>query len=413
MVEPVTSNSYDNIDVTVILPTKNEPESIAECIEKARKALRGMNLKYEIIVSDSSTDDTPEIARRHGAKVVHPDRLGYGYAYIYALRHARGKWVVMADGDGTYDLEEAPRLLEPLIKGEADLVLGTRLKGRIMPGAMPWLHRYIGNPLLTFILNKFYGITVSDAHTGFRAFTREAIAKIRPISDGMEFASELLIKAAYAKLRIVEVPITYYPRKGAPSKLRSFRDGWRHLILLLILAPKFLYYVPATILNLTGITLLLAVLMRANLGYLPGIHSSILGGMMVLLGYNLAFTGFLTDIHLTEILGRPTSRITTTITRHFSIEKTMLAGVSTAATGATYLLYLFIKWIESGYQYLPLRGENVVALTLFIIGIQIIFHALSLHLFLHFRSNENGGNRWEKTLNHQTGISYPRVISEK
>ena len=374
------ARSDESIDVTVIIPTRNERESIAECIEKAKRALEKLGLKYEIIVSDSSTDDTPEIARKHGAKVIHPDQLGYGYAYIYALRYARGKYIIMADGDGTYDFEETPKLLEPLIKGEADIVLGTRLKGKILPGAMPWLHRYIGNPLLTFVLNRFYGTHVSDSHSGFRAFTREAIEKIRPSAKGMEFATEMLIKAAYAGLRIAEVPITYYPRKGGQSKLRSFRDGWRHLKLMLVLAPKYLYYTPGIAFMITGIVLMLAALLRANLGYSPGIHSSILGGMLTILGYNLVVTGLIADMYIADLINKPTSRITTTIFKYFNAEKAMLLGALLSIAGMAYLFYLFLLWVNSGYHFLPLRGENVVAFVLLVIGLQIIFNALIIHL---------------------------------
>ncbi|MEM1509948.1 MAG: glycosyltransferase family 2 protein [Thermofilaceae archaeon] len=366
--------------VSVIIPTRNERESIAECVEKARKTLEEMKLTGEIIVSDNSSDDTPEIARGKGAIVVHPDRLGYGYAYIYALRHAKGKYIVMADGDCTYDLSEMSKHLEPLLKGEADVVLGTRIKGKIMPGAMHWLHKYIGNPLLTHILNRFYGTRVSDAHTGFRAFTREALEKIEPTAAGMEFASELIIKAAYAGLRIKEVPITYYPRRGGKSKLRSFRDGWRHLKLMLTFAPKFLYYIPGAAMMLTGVTFMLAALLRVHLGYSPGIHSSILGSMLTILGFNFVTLGLVTDIYLTNLLGRPTSSITTAILKHFSSEKAMLLGVLLSLVGLAYLLHIFIAWVESGYRYIPLRGENVVASTLFILGLQTIVQTFTLHL---------------------------------
>ncbi|MEM4004326.1 MAG: glycosyltransferase [Desulfurococcaceae archaeon] len=371
-----------DIFVSVIIPTRNEREGIAECVEKARKAFEEMGLVGEVIVSDNSSDDTPEIARRMGAIVVHPDRLGYGYAYIYALRHAKGRYIVMADGDGTYDLGEMPKLLEPLLKGEADVVLGTRLKGKIMPGAMPWLHRHIGNPLLTYVLNRFHGTRVSDAHTGFRAFTREALEKIKPTAAGMEFASELIIKAAYAGLRIKEVPITYYPRRGGQSKLRSFRDGWRHLKLILTFAPKFLYYIPGAAMMLAGVAFMLAALLRIHLGYSPGIHSSILGSMLTILGFNLATLGLITDTYLASLLGRPTSSITNAILRRVSIEKAALLGALLSLTGLAYLLRIFTAWAESGYRYIPVRGENVVASTLLILGFQTILQTFTLHLFL-------------------------------
>jgi glycosyltransferase involved in cell wall biosynthesis len=367
-------------DVTFIFPARNEEKTIGEVIEKARRAAERAGMRCEVIVADNSSDATPHIAKNMGATVVTPDRLGYGYAYRYALKRARGKYMVMADADGTYDLEEAPKLLEPLAKGEADIVLGTRLKGKIMPSAMPWLHRYIGNPLLTLILNRFYGTKVSDAHTGFRAATREALEKLNLTSDGMEFASELLIKAAYAGLRIKEVPITYYPRReGTQSKLRSLRDGWRHLKLLMLLAPKSIYYAPGTAMLLMGAALMLAAALRANLGYSPGIHSAILGSMLAILGANLAGLGLIADLHLAKIIGRPTSRITRLLAK-VSVEQALALAAALAAAGGAYTLYLFAKWVESGYRYLPLRGENALALALIVLGVQAAATAMAAHL---------------------------------
>jgi glycosyltransferase involved in cell wall biosynthesis len=376
----VSAGGAEAPDVTFIFPARNEEKTIGEVIEKARRAAERAGMKCEVIVADNSSDATPHIAKSVGAIVVTPDRLGYGYAYRYALQRARGKYVVMADADGTYDLEEAPKLLEPLAKGEADIVLGTRLKGRIMPGAMPRLHRYIGNPLLTFILNRFYGTKVSDAHTGFRAATREALEKLNLASDGMEFASELLIKAAYAGLRIKEVPITYYPRReGTQSKLRSLRDGWRHLKLLMLLAPKSIYYAPGTAMLLMGAALMLAAALRANLGYSPGIHSAILGSMLAILGANLAGLGLIADLHLAKIIGRPTSRITRLLAK-VSVEQALALAAALAAAGGAYTLYLFAKWVESGYRYLPLRGENALALALIVLGVQAAATAMAAHL---------------------------------
>ena len=367
-------------DVTFIFPARNEEKTIGEVVEKARRAAERAGMRCEVIVADNSSDATPHIAKSMGATVVTPDRLGYGYAYRYALQRARGKYVVMADADGTYDLEEAPKLLEPLAKGEADIVLGTRLKGKIMPSAMPWLHRHIGNPLLTFILNKFYGTKVSDAHTGFRAATREALEKLNLTSDGMEFASELLIKAAYAGLRIKEVPIAYHPRReGTQSKLRSLRDGWRHLKLLMLLAPKILYYAPGTAMLLAGAALMLAAALRANLGYSPGIHSAILGSMLAVLGANLAGLGLVADLHLAKIIGRPTSRITRMLAK-VSVEQALALAAALVAAGSAYTLYLFAKWVESGYRYLPLRGENALALALVVLGVQAAATAMAAHL---------------------------------
>lgn len=229
------------MEVSVILPSLNEEKSIGTCIRKIKKVFKEHGINGEIIVSDNSTDKTPDIARSLGAKVVTPDKKGYGYAYLYAFKYASGKYIVIGDADNTYDFLEIPKLLEPLQKGEADIVIGSRFKGEIKKGAMPWLHRYIGNPLLTYFLNMLFKAGVSDAHSGFRAFTKNALKKMKLRCYGMEFASEMIIEAVRRGLKIKEVPITYYPREGK-SKLCSFRDGWRHLKFMLMQSPKHLYF---------------------------------------------------------------------------------------------------------------------------------------------------------------------------
>jgi len=228
-----SSTQKTEIDVSVIIPCLNEEPTIAECIEKIKKVFKNLNLRGEIIVSDSSTDNSPLIAKNLGAKVIHPTEKGYGSAYLTGLSESRGKYIIMADADGTYDLQETSKFIKILKNNEADIAIGTRFKGKILPGAMPRLHRYIGNPLLTLIANILFGTRISDTNCGMRAITKKAWKKIKAVSTGMEFASEMLIKAAKNKLKIVEIPITYYPRKGRPSKLNPLKDGSRHLKLLI------------------------------------------------------------------------------------------------------------------------------------------------------------------------------------
>lgn len=221
------------IDVSVVLPCLNEELTIGKCITDTKTVFEHLKIRGEIIVSDSSNDSSPLIAESLGAKVVHPSKKGYGSAYITGIEKAQGKIIAMADADGTYNLKEISRFIKILRDGDADIVIGSRLKGKIYPGAMPRLHRYIGNPLLTLIANILFGTRISDMHCGMRAITREAWLKIKPKSMGMEFASEMLIKAAKKGLKIVEIPITYHPRKGSPSKLNPLKDGTRHLKLII------------------------------------------------------------------------------------------------------------------------------------------------------------------------------------
>jgi len=231
-VESLNSNESCSCTVSVIIPSLNEERGIGACIERVHEAFRVHGIDGEIMVSDNSTDETPFIAEALGAKVVTPDRRGYGYAYRFAVNHSHGEFIVMGDADGSYDFLDIPHLLVPLQDGSADLVVGNRFKGEIMDGAMPWLHMYIGNPVLAFLLRFLFSVEISDAQCGFRAVRRDVFDSLGSASVGMEFASEMVILSALKGMRIKEVPITYHPRLGR-SKLRSFSDGFRIIWLML------------------------------------------------------------------------------------------------------------------------------------------------------------------------------------
>jgi glycosyltransferase involved in cell wall biosynthesis len=209
--------------VSVVLPAMDEELTIGPCILAIQREFRDHGLMGEIIVADSSTDRTPEIARSMGAVVVTPEERGYGNAYLTGFGQAKGEYVVMADADGTYDFSELSRLIAPL-RGGADFVIGSRFAGKMEPGSMTWLHRYIGNPFLTWLLNRIFGTHFTDAHSGYRAIRHDALGRLHLTSTGMEFATEMLIAAHRERLTITEVPIHYYPRKTS-SKLHSFADG--------------------------------------------------------------------------------------------------------------------------------------------------------------------------------------------
>ena len=355
------------VEVTVIIPTLNEEKTIATCIQKIKKVFKEYNIKGEIIVSDSSTDKTPQIAKKLGAKVVHPDRRGYGYAYIYAFKHAKGKYIVMGDGDDTYDFLEMPRLLEPLMKDEADLVIGSRFKGRMERNAMPWLHRWIGNPILTWFLNLFFKAGVSDAHCGFRAIRRDALEKMRLRSHGMEFASEMIIEATRLGFRITEVPVNYYARKSGKSKLNSFSDGWRHLRFMLLHTPTWLFMYPGFFLLITGAILIASALLNIYIGYMPGAHSMVAGSLLTLVGYQALFFGLFAKI----VEGKKPIKFLT-------LERGAALGVLILIAGLIWTCKLMLKWTSGGG--LPLIEQSIVGLVLIVLGLQTFFSSFMLSI---------------------------------
>jgi len=274
------------------MPCLNEEETIGICIKKAKAALKEMGVRGEIIVADNgSTDASVEIAQSLGAKVVHQPIRGYGAAYLAGISAAKGKYIVIGDSDDTYDFSEIEKFVQPLKDG-SDLVMGSRFSGEILSGAMPWLHQYIGNPVLTGILNILFKASVSDAHCGMRAFTKEAYEKMNLQTTGMEFASEIVIKAAKAGLKITEVPITYYPRKGE-SKLNSFRDGWRHLRFMLLYSPTYLFLIPGFILFLIGFigTLLILPGPFKIGGHAYDVHVMTVTSLFTILGFQVVLLG--------------------------------------------------------------------------------------------------------------------------
>lgn len=358
--------------ISIVMPTMNEEEGITECIEKSKRALAELGVPGEIIISDSSTDDTPKIARDMGAIVVTPNKKGYGYAYRYAFERARGEYIVMGDADTTYDFEELPRLLGLLRENEADIAMGSRLEGEILPGAMPPLHQYIGNPLLTRFLNTFYDVEVSDAHSGFRVFTTEALNKLDLQSDGMEFASEMIMDAGEKGLKIVETPITYHPREGEAT-LESFEDGWRHVKFMLVNAPDYLFSIPGLIMGAGGIALMGLVYFRLSIAGQPfGIHSLIAGSLLTILGFHVGSFGLLTEL-IADPIRQPEDIITRWVRRHFTLERGVVIGLFTFLSGAITAGYLIYQWIQSGFTELPLISADILALTLIVIGLQTIF----------------------------------------
>jgi len=373
------ADSQEPPQFSVVMPTLNEEEGIAECIERIRTAVAELGATTEIIVSDSSTDRTPEIAREKGAIVVEPDEPGYGYAYRYAFERARGDYVVIGDADTTYDFEELPDLVAEMERTGADMVIGSRLGGEIEPGAMPKLHQHVGNPLLTTFLNVFYGAGVSDAHSGFRVIRREALDELECRTTGMEFASEMIMEAGARGLRIEEVPIVYHEREG-DATLDSFRDGWRHVEFMLVNAPSYLFSVPGLVLAMLGIVIMgitFADVPIPGAGVTLGTHSMLAGSLLTLVGYQIASLGVFATV-ASDPIRKPRDAVTTWIVEHIQLEHGAMAGTVIFTLGAVYATYLIIQWITSGYTELPLVMADTLAFTAIVLGIQTVFGSFFL-----------------------------------
>ena len=366
------ANSEIQPTLTIVMPTLNEEGGIEECIRRIKNALAELEIYGEIIVSDSSTDRTPDIAREHNAIVVEPDAPGYGYAYQYAFEHARGDYIAIGDADTTYDFEELPKLYRLVAGGEADMAMGSRLDGEIRKGAMPPLHQYIGNPLLTKFLNVFYGAGVSDAHSGMRVISREALDKLDCSTTGMEYASEMIMEAGAKDLVIKEEPITYHPREGEAT-LESFRDGWRHVRFMLLNAPGYLFSVPGILMGVVGLLVMGIAYTGVSLGATHlGIHSMIAGSLLVLAGYQVASLGIFATV-ASDPIQRPEDPVTDWIISHVTLEGGATFGVFVFAAGALYGLLILSTWITSGFAELPLLMDDIIAFTGIIFGLQTIF----------------------------------------
>lgn len=371
------------VHVSIVIPCLNEERTIGIVVDKAWQALELMGVPGEVIVADNgSTDRSAEIARAHGARVIPVPEKGYGNALRGGIEAAQGRYVIIGDADDSYDLREAPRLLARLQEGH-DLVLGSRFLGTIRPGAMRWTSR-IGNPLVTALLNLLFGTHVTDSQSGMRAFTQEAWSRLQLRSTGMEFASEMLIQAQKAGLRIAEVPITFHPdQRGRPPHLHPFRDGWRHLKLMLIYSPTVLFLGPGGAMMVMGMLLMgsqLLAPMEQPLWVGPvrmDFHWAILGSLMVLSGYTLIQAHFLAKIYSVTHRFQEQDRILEWGFRILNAERVLLISSLTILIGLALDAWVFYDWIANGYGALVSGHTRLVIFgsTLAALGIQVFFHA--------------------------------------
>jgi glycosyltransferase involved in cell wall biosynthesis len=374
-------------EVSVILPALDEELTIASCIEKIQMVFKDHAILGEILVADASGDRTAEIARSLGATVIRPGRKGYGNAYIAAFEQARGKYIVLGDADDTYDFLEIPLLLAPLKNG-ADLVIGSRFKGTIHPGSMTPLHRYIGNPLLTWMVNLIFHTRFSDTHSGFRAVTREALERLNIKTGGMEFASEMLIMASKENLHIEEVPINYYPRK-APSKLHSFADGWRHIRFVLLMKPLPFIAIPGILFASVGFLLMSFFYVQGNVES-SHLHTFILGAILMMGGLQVVLTALLMKTYSVIHGYENKAGIIELFMRYHNLEKFLILGAFLVFVGILIGLNIIIQWISENFGFLSEISTAIISLVLVTTGLQIFLFAVFQSMMLLNENNSSG-----------------------
>jgi glycosyltransferase involved in cell wall biosynthesis len=366
------------------MPCLDEAKTVAICVRKAIEACEAAAVVAEVLVADNgSRDGSPELARAAGARVIHVEEKGYGAALRAGIEAARGRYVVMGDADDSYEFQDVPRFLSRLREGD-ELVMGSRFRGVIHPGAMPFLHRFLGNPVLTWILNLFFGAGITDAHCGMRGFSRDAIRSLSLRSPGMEFASEMVIRAAQEKLRIGEVPTSLRPDgRGRRPHLRTWRDGWRHLRFMLLFSPWWLFAVP----GLTAMTLGLALTIAVGVteveifGRVLHTHFALLGSALAILGLQVTILGmFAKTVFVLDGIG--SSPAVERLLAGYRLELALLAGAAAVLSGLGIdgrILWFWIRshggQLEEAITRLAIMGGTLLAL-----GVEVIFSAFFLSI---------------------------------
>ncbi len=372
------------IELSIVMPCRNEARTLPVCIEKALGYLDRNNIRGEVVIADNgSTDGSAEIATSCGARVVNVPELGYGSALRHGIEFAKGTWVIMGDADDSYDFSALELFVESL-RGGNDLVMGNRFKGGIEPGAMPFLHRYLGNPVLSFVGRLFFRSKIGDFHCGLRGFNREKILALGLTSPGMEFASEMVVKASLAKLQIAEVPTKLYPDgRDRNPHLNTWQDGWRHLRFLLLFSPRWLFLYPGLVCFLAGaIASTLLVLSPISLGkVILDIQTLLYTGGLTIIGLQMIFFAIIVQT-IGTIFGRlPENLQLTRLISMFTLERGLMLGALATAGGIAWTVSALLDWQEVDFSILDPRvamRQTIPAITLVIIGVQTIIHCAVL-----------------------------------
>ncbi len=377
----------ETLELTILMPCLNEAETLTPCIKKALSALDRLGLRGEVIIADNgSTDGSIELSEQLGARVVRVEKKGYGNALRGGIEAARAEWIIMADSDDSYDFSKIDAFVEKL-RGGDELIMGCRMPrggGTIMPGAMPWKHRWIGNPALSTIGQILFRCPITDFHCGLRAFTKPGFRKMKLKTTGMEFASEMVISATLKQLKISEVPVTLYKDgRSRPPHLRSWRDGWRHLRFMLLFCPRWLFLWPGVISFAAGLVLFVALSFGSfHVGRVRlDTNSMLVGSMMMVVGFQVLFFGVFTRLYCAMRGLLPERSYVHWLLGSLGLEKGLVAGLVIALTGLGLLAGAVWKWKQTGFgemSYSESLRMVIPSVTFFTLGIQVVFSSFFL-----------------------------------
>jgi len=372
------------VEVSVVMPCLNEHETVGTCVQKAVRALERAGIRGEVIIADNgSTDGSIEIAESLGARVVPVPLRGYGNALMGGIRAARGRYIVMGDADDSYDFGDVPKFVEELRKGP-DLVQGCRLPsggGTVLPGAMPWLHRWFGNPVLSLMARRMFRTPIHDIYCGMRGFTRAMFDRLELQCTGMEFATEMIIKASLFHERIEQVPITLSPdgRRTRRPHLRSFRDGWRTLRFFLIFSPRWLFWYSGWALMLLGVVGYVIALPGLTIGGVTfDVHTLLVASMALQFGFQSAAFAVLTTTYAIKHRLRPSTRRVDRFFEIFTLERGAVMGLVAAVGGAAAILAAFLTWYDAGFgplDYSSTMRMVIPGATLVTLGVSLILNS--------------------------------------
>lgn len=384
--------SADGLEVSVVMPCLNESESIGVCIQRAKEGLFGANVTGEVIIADNgSTDGSQDIARSLGARVVDVPRKGYGAALMGGFQAAAGVFIVMGDADASYDFSSLAPFIERLRAGD-DLVMGNRFKGGVEPGAMPFLNRYLGNPVLSFIGRLFFPSKIGDFHCGLRAFRREILPRLDLQSDGMEFASEMVVKATLNGLNVSEVPTTLSPAlRSRKPHLRPWRDGWRHLRFLLLFSPRWLFFYPGAILMLIGLVTTVALLPGEVelFGAHLDVHTMVYASALTVVGYQAMLFAMFARIYAASVGFLPAKPWLADRMDRLSLEAGLAVGGVLVFASVVLSVIAVSIWGGTGFQGLDYRETLrivIPASTLLMLGVQTILASFFVSILAIERS---------------------------